>query len=185
MADLAAAVETQLRNIEAATGKTIPALAAAVAERGPLSHSQIVAVLKAEYGLSYGNANALAHKVRELNAGGPPPPDTLLDAQYAGAKAGLRPIYERLVGIAASLGPDVQVVVQKTGVALRRRKQFAVVQASSAKRVELGLNLRSDPASPRVVPTTGMCSHKTDLNSLPDVDEDVVGWLRTAYDQAG
>src|SRR5688572_9080700 len=52
MADLAAATETQLRNIEATTGMTIAALAAAVATRGPLPHGQIVTLLKAEYGLS-------------------------------------------------------------------------------------------------------------------------------------
>ena len=127
----------------------------------------------------------MAHKVRELNAGGPPPADALLDAQYAGAKAAFRPIYERLREVSKGFGSDVQIVVQKTGVALRRKKQFGVVNAPSGGRIQLGLNLASTPDDPRIVATTGMCNHKVDLPNLDAVDDDVVGWLRLAYEQAG
>jgi hypothetical protein len=186
MADLAAAKANQLHNIEQATGRTVADFAAAVAERGIDGHAKILAFLKAEYGLSHGNANALALRIRELAAGGPPPEDALLEAQYAGPKAALRPVYERLRAVAAGLGPDVEVVVQKTGVALRRRKQFGLAQAPSAKRVALGLNLASAPAGERVVPTPGaMCGYRVDLADEAAVDADVVAWLRSAYEQAG
>jgi hypothetical protein len=186
MPDPAAAAETQLRNIEAATGMSVAAFAAAVAERGIEGHAKILAFLKAEYGLSYGNANAVAHKVRELAAGGPASSAVLLDAQYTGAKAALRPVYERLAGIAAGLGPDVEVLVQKTGVAFRRRKQFAVVQAPSAKRVQLGLNLGAAPDDERVIPTPGaMCAYRVDLPDAQSVDADVAAWLREGYELAG
>lgn len=186
MPDPVAATETQLRNIEAATGMSVAAFAAAVAERGIVGHAQIIAFLKAEYGLSYGNANAVASKVRELAAGGPASSDDLLGAQYSGAKATLRPVYERLAGIAVSLGPDVEVLVQKTGVAFRRRKQFAVVQVPSAKRVQLGLNLDAAPDDPRVVATPGaMCAYRVDLPDANSVDPDVTRWLREGYERAG
>jgi hypothetical protein len=186
MPDPAAATETQLHNIEAATGMSMAAFAAVVADRGIDGHAKIIAFLKAEYGLSYGNANAVAFKVRELAAGGPASSDALLDAQYAGAKAALRPIFERLASIAAGLGPDVEIVVQKTGVALRRRKQFAVVQVPSAKRVQLGLNLDGPPDDPRVVATPGaMCAFRIDLPDVQSVDADVARWLREGYEWAG
>jgi len=185
MADPSAATSTQLRNIEAVTGMTIPAFAAAVAERGVQGHAQIIAFLKAQYGLTYGNANAVALKVRELSAGGPAPSDALLDAQYEGAKSSLRPVYEQLARIAASLGPDVQILVQKTGVAFRRRKHFALVQAPSAKRVHLGLNLSATPDDPRVVPAAGMCNHRVDFEGLESINGDVVKWLTRAYQEAG
>lgn len=186
MPDPAAASATQLRNIEAATGMSVDAFAAAVAGRGIEGHARIIEFLKTEYGLSYGNANAVAHKVRELAAGGPASADALLDDQYAGSKAALRPICERLVGIASGLGSDVEVVVQKTGVALRRRRQFGVVQVPSARRVQLGLNLGAAPDDPRVVATPGaMCAFRVDLPDADSVDEDVARWLREAYDRAG
>jgi hypothetical protein len=186
MPDPTAATATQLRNIEAATGMSVAAFASAVAERGIVGHAQIVAFLKTEYGLSHGNANAVALKVRDLAAGGRASSDALLDAQYSGAKAALRPLYERLASIAAELGPDVEILVQKTGVAFRRRKQFAVVQAASAKRVQLGLNLGAAPDDPRVVATPGaMCAFRVDLPDAQSVDADVARWLREGYERAG
>ena len=186
MPDPAAQTSTQLRNIEAATGRTIADFAAELAAAGVEGHARIVAFLKERHGLSYGNANAVALKVRELAAGGPPADDALLDAQYAGPKAALRPVYDRLVAVAAGLGPDVQVVVQKTAVALRRKKQLGVIQAASAKRIQLGINLPETPADARVVPTPGMmCNHRVDLADEAAVDDAVSGWLRLAYDCAG
>lgn len=185
MTDPAAATETQLRNITASTGKTVDDFAAALAPYGPLPHGKLVAVLKSDFGLTHGNANLIATKVRERAAGGPAPADDLLSAQYAGAKAGLLPIHDRLVEAARGFGADVAVVTQKTAVSLRRKKQFGVVQAASAKRVQLGLNLASTPPDPRVIETTGMCSHRVDLDSVDAVDTDVLAWLRAAYDEAG
>jgi len=186
MPDLAAAKASQLRNIEQASGKTVADFAAAVAAHGIDSHARIVAFLRAEYGLSYGNANAVALRVREVAAGGPAPDDALLDAQYSGPKAVLRPVYEQLRDLATGLGPDVEVLVQKTGVALRRRRQFGLVQAASAKRVTLGLNLPDDPANPRVFATPGaMCAYRVDLADVSAVDEEVAAWLAAAYERAG
>lgn len=185
MTDPAAATETQLRNITAATGRTVDDFATALAPYGPLPHGKLVAVLRSDFGLTHGNANLIATKVREHAAGGPAAGDDLLAAQYAGAKAGLRPIHDRLVAMARGFGPDVSVIVQKTAVSLRRKKQFGVIQAASAKRVQLGLNLSVTPVDPRIVPTSGMCSHRVDLASAEAVDADVVAWLRAAYDEAG
>jgi hypothetical protein len=186
MPDPVAATETQLRNIEAATGMSVAAFAAAVAERGIEGHAKILAFLKTEYGLSHGNANAVALRVRERAAGGPASPDALLDAQYAGSKAALRPVYERLASIAAGLGPDVEILVQKTGVAFRRQRQFAVVQAASATRVALGLNLGGAPGDPRVIATPGaMCAFRVDLSDEASVDAAVASWLAEAHARAG
>ena len=109
----------------------------------------------------------------------------LLEAQYAGGQAHLRPIYESLASVAASQGHDVERVVQKTGVSFRRRKQFALVQAPSSKRVQLGLNLPSTPDGGRVLEVSGMCTHRVDLTSPVDVDDDVRDWIAEADAAAG
>ena len=184
MTDPAAQTSNQLRNIEAATGRTMTDFAADVAAPGVQGHARIVAFLKERDGLSYGNANAVA-----LAAGGPPPSDALLDAQYAGAKAVLRPLSDQVVAMAQALGPDVQVVIQKTAVALRRKKQLGVVQAASAKRLQLGLNLSAEVAAAagsRVTATPGaMFSHRVDIAGPQDLDEALATLLRHAYDRAG
>ncbi|HSK22751.1 MAG TPA: DUF4287 domain-containing protein [Egicoccus sp.] len=178
-------VATQLANIERDHGLTPTRVAELVRDRGLEKHGQIIALLKAEHGMGHGNANLLATKARELLAGGPARSDDLLAAQYAGAKVHLRAIHDRLVELARSLGDDVEVVVQKTGVSLRRRKQFAVLRPVSSKRAELGLNLPGTPADARIEEASGMCSHRLYLHDATEVDTAVAGWLRQAYDRAG
>lgn len=193
---------TQLRNIEAATGLTLAEFAADVAAAGVEGHARIVAFLKERHGLGHGNANLIATRVRELAAGGPAPEVDLLAAQYAGAKGAMRPTCDALIAAAKALGPDVTVVIQKTAVALRRRKQLGVIAAASSSRIALGLNLPADAAAAaaagavagggvaaagaRVVPTPGaMCSHRVDVAGPADVDEELAALLRLAYERAG
>lgn len=185
MPDPEAQVATQWRNIEAATGLTLDGFTERIRAAGLERHGEMIAFLKSELGLTHGNANLVAAQVREALAGGPPESGTLLDAQYAGPRAALRPVYEHLAEVAEALGPDVRRVIQKTGVSFRRARQFALVQAPSAKRVTLGLNLDSTPDDPRVVAVSGMCSHQVALTDPAAVDDAVIAWLRMAYERAG
>lgn len=185
MADPKAQAATQIRNIEQATGKTVSQFTALVSKTDLEKHGQIVAYLKSEHGLTHGNANLLAHLVREELAGGPPQDDALLDAQYEGGKAKLRPLYEQLATIAEELGADVEKVIQKTGVSFRRKKQFVLLQAPSAKRVQIGLNLPVTPDDPRVKEVSGMCSHRVDITDEAEIDDQVAGWILASYDSAG
>ena len=177
--------ETQLRRIEEALSKTAAEVADEVGRQGIERHSEVVAFLKATHGLTHGNANLLAQVVRERLAGGPQTPEDMLAAQYSGRKEALLPAYHALSAVAESLGPDVMTVVQKTGVSFRRKKQFALIQAPSAKGVRLGLNLDATPDDPRIVATSGMCTHSVDLASPDEVDSDIAAWIRAAYDRAG
>ena len=178
-------VATQLTNIERNSGLTPATVVELIRAEGLEKHGQIVSMLKTQHGLGHGNANLLSVKARELLDGGPVPDDARLDAQYTGAKAHLRAVHDELVAIARTLGDDVEVVVQKTAVSLRRRKQFAVVKPASSKRIELGLILPETPADERVLETTGMCSHRVDVSGTDDIDDAVTGWLRAAYDASG
>ena len=190
MPDPTAATATQLRNIEAAMGLTMAELAAAVASHGIDGHARTVRVPQGRVRpLARERERRRAEGPRLLAVGGPATADTLLDAQYAGPKAALRPEIERLRTVALDLVPsfsDVEVVVQNTGVAFRRRRQFGVAQAASAKRIQLGINLDATPDDPRVQATPGaMCSHRIDLPDLDSVDADVTRWLTEAYERAG
>lgn len=184
-ADPKAQAEAQLKRVEESIDKTATDVASEVGRVGIERHTEIIAFLKSTYGLTHGNANLLAHAVRERLAGGPATSDELLTAQYGGPKAALLPVYDKLSAVAEGLGTDVLKVVQKTGVSFRRKKQFMLVQAASAKRLRLGLNLDATPDDPRIVESGGMCTHTVDVTSRDAVDSDVEAWIRAAYDRAG
>ena len=164
---------------------TVADFVAAIAQTRLEKHGEIVKHLKSNHGLTHGNANLIAHKVRETLAGGPVSDAELLNAQYSGRKSSLRPIYERLAEFALALGPDVEQVIQKTGVSFRRSRQFALVQAPSSTRVQLGLNLNETPVDARISEAKGMCSHRIDLTDLDEIDDTITGWVASAYEQAG
>jgi hypothetical protein len=53
--------------------------------------------------------------------------------------------------------------------------------------VEVGLNMKGVPATPRLlaVPSGGMCQYKVRLADAGEVDEELVSWVRRAYEAAG
>ena len=54
------ATETQLKNIQARTGKTLDELFARIRESGLTRHGEIREMLKGDLGMGHGDANALA-----------------------------------------------------------------------------------------------------------------------------
>lgn len=168
------------QNLEAKTGHSMPEWFAIVSATGLEKHTEIMNFLKTEHGISHGFANgiALQYRSRDQSTDG----DDLVDAQYAGPKAVLRPILDRLLAEVVAFGEDVEVAPKRTGVSLRRRQQFAVIEAPSTKRVQLGIQLREHPTGGRLVGTPGMmCSHRVDVTSVDEIDDELVGWLREAY----
>jgi hypothetical protein len=195
MADPQAATLTQLRHIQARTGKTIAELLAAVAASGRVKHGERRAWLMEQFALGYGDANTVAFFVDkplpDLSGAAPAAPAVApagdpLDALYTGAKAHLRPLHDKVMQAVATLGP-CELAPKKTYVSLRRRKQFAMLGPATRDRVELGLNVKDLPPHPRLkaMPPGGMCQYTLRLDTADEVDETLIGWLRAAYEAAG
>ena len=85
-----------IANLEANTDKPIEEWIAIARGSKLTKHKEILNYLKSEYGLSYGYANLIATKARQPEGASPPTGNDLIDAQYAGAKADLRPIYDAI-----------------------------------------------------------------------------------------
>ena len=53
--------------------------------------------------------------------------------------------------------------------------------------IELGLNARGLPASARlkVLPPGGMCQYTVRLSASSEIDAELMGWVRSAYEAAG
>lgn len=183
--DVEQARASQLRNIAEATGTPLEEWYVRIeGQRADgMKHGQLVSWLKSEHGLTHGNANALVHAAAAAGSTDAAPAD-LVAEQYSGGKADMRPVYDRLVEVAQGLGGDVEVAPKKTSVSLRRSKQFAVLTPASRTRIDVGLNLGDAPADGRVEQTSGMCTHRVRVASVTEIDAELEGLLRAAYDRA-
>jgi Domain of unknown function (DUF5655)/Domain of unknown function (DUF4287) len=189
MTDVDKAVATQIANIEKRTGKSLPELTAIVKSSGLSRHGEMVAMLKNTLGMGHGDANTLVHFA--LKSDGQSAAQGLSEGQvlaglYTGPKAALRPIHDKLLGAMQKFG-DFEQAPKKTYVSYRRKKQFAMIGPATNTRVEVGLNVKGLKATDRLqeLPAGQMCNYKVKLNDASEVDAELIGWIKTAYDAAG
>ena len=182
MATLDDALQTQIRNIEQSTGRSMADWTALVNASGKTRHGEIVVWLKSEHGMSHGTANRVA--LTALRDPAAPEGDALVDAIYAGPKAALRSFHDEVVAFAQGLGDDIELAPKQAYVALRRSKQFGTVGPASGGRLEIGLNLKGVEPNGRLEASTGMCTHRVRLFGPQELNDDVRGWLREAYERA-
>ncbi|MBT5902520.1 MAG: DUF4287 domain-containing protein [Opitutaceae bacterium] len=179
---------TMISNLEKNTGATLSSWLDRARAADTDKHGQIVKYLKTDHGLTHGFANLVAHKLKEQAAGGPAACDDLVANQYTGKKSALRPIYDALAKAVKSFGGDVEFAPKKAYVSVRRKKQFGLIQPSTATRVDVGINLKGREPTGRLESSgsfNAMVSHRVRLAAVGDVDAELVGWLRDAYDSAG
>jgi hypothetical protein len=178
---------TQLRNIEAKTGQSLTALRAAVQASGRVKHSEVRAWLIETYGLGYGDANGLAaSRLGDPHTGAAASADDALAEIYTGKKAHLRAVHDAIIAVLDELG-DFEIAPKKGYVALRRKKQFAMLGPKTADRAELGINLKAQVASNRVLAQKpgGMCQYTVALADPKDLDAEVIAVLTAAFEAAG
>lgn len=191
MSDVDKAFATQLKNIQAKTGKSLDELYALLHRSALTTHGAIRDFLKRELGLGHGDANTLATFFLKSAASPTPPPapapaGDILATLYRGAKAPLRPLHDALMAAISDFGP-FELAPKKDYVSLRRKKQFAMIGPATQTRVEVGLNMKDIPPTDRLIalPAGGMCQYKIMVTQLSDVDAELLGWIRHAYDRSG
>jgi hypothetical protein len=180
------ALATMIANYEKNTGKPFEAWVEIARKAKLAKHGEIVKLLKEKHGMGHGYANLVAMTALQGDSPAPAGED-LVAAQYAGKKAGLRPAYDKLAAAVEKFGKDVELAPKKTYVSLRRAKQFALVQPSTADRLDVGINLKGIAAKGRLEASgsfNAMVSHRVRVAGEKDVDAELLGWLRAAYDQA-
>jgi len=184
MADPQTAIANQLRNIEVKTGKSFAQLCNLIDDSGLTKVGEQRAMLMDKLHLGYGDANMLALRAKQAAMPAAAEADPL-DAIYLGAKAPLRKLHERLHAEISKLGA-FETAPKKAYVSLRRKKQFAMLGPSTKDQVELGLNVKSLPASTRLkaLPPGGMCQYTVRLSELSEIDAELMKWVRAAYDAA-
>ena len=192
MATVAEAQQSQLRNIEQATGRSIDDWVEVIRASGRQRHGEIVPWLKTEYGLSHGTAHRLAlvsidRWAGTSAAGGAAPSATLEDTLYPENRRHLLPLHEALMAEVQALGADIELAPKKGYVSVRRRKQFAMLQPA-AKHIDLGLILADAPAEARLesaASLNALFTNRVRVRSTDDIDAELRSWLREAYEAAG
>jgi predicted transport protein len=147
-------------------------------------HGEICTMLKKDHGLGHGFANLVAHTTRGSLVKADGAAEDPAPGQYEGAKAALRPIYDKLMGAIEAFGDDVELSPKKGYVSLRRNKQFATIHPSTATRVDIGLQLKGVAPKGRLEAAgswNGMVSHRVRIESIKEVDKELLGWLKQAY----
>lgn len=185
MADPQVEIANMIANLEAKTGKSLETWIAAVRASGHEKHKAVVDWLKAEHALGHGYANMVAHKTFASDAGSSED-DALMEAMFAGPKAAMRPVYDKVAAIIEEL-EGASFAPKKTYVSFRRAKQFGLAQPSTKDRLDLGLNLKGVEPSGRLEAAgsfNAMVSHRLRLASADEVDAEVEGWIRQAWEAA-
>jgi len=182
-AEMAAAM---MANMKEKTGKSLSQWLAITKKAKLEKHGQIVKMLKSDHGVTHGFANMIAHETLNAESGSDQQDDdSLVDAQYSGAKEGLRPIYEAIVGVVKKFGSDVEIAPKKSYVSLRRKKQFGLIQPSTKTRVDVGINLRDTKPTGRLEASgsfNAMVSHRVKIEHKNEVNAELQKWLKEAYD---
>lgn len=171
-------------NMKEKTGKSLEEWKELLSVVGLEKHGQMVNHLKKEHGVTHGYANSIVHLYRDtlsVKPGG----DGLLEAQYAGPKADLKPIYDQLISEIQKFGDDIELAPKKAYMSLRRKKQFALIQPSTKTRIDVGLSLKGHEITDRLEKYNAMCSHRVRVTGAEDIDQELIDWLKAAYESAG
>jgi predicted transport protein len=181
------AYATQIANIEKNTGKELSEWIAIVNKSGFQKHGEFVSFLKEKHGFTHGNANMIVHYAKQSHAGAEENETDWIAEQYKG-RDNLKAWYDKIIGEVNQFGKDVELTPKKAYVSLRRKKQFAIIQPSTKTRLDIGLNIKGVAPSGNVEAAgnwNSMCTHRIKLEDEKAINNDLINWIKQAYEQAG
>jgi hypothetical protein len=175
------------------TGRSLSQWLALVRKSGPKTEKERREWLKQEHALGTNSAWWIAERAEGKGTETDDPDaylkaaEAYVDEMFAGGKALLRPLYDELLRIALATGPEAKACPCQTIVPLYRHHVFAQIKPTTRTRIDLGFALGSRKAEGRLIDTGGFAkkdriTHRIPIQSAADIDEEVRGWLRIAYD---
>jgi predicted transport protein len=178
--------QAYLDTIQAKTGKTPADFRKLAAKKGLTQYGEIMAWLKADYGLGHGHANVIAQLIVHHDEPKVTPDDRIAK-QFAGDKEKWRKPYDALLAKLNKFGPDVTVAPTDTYISLLRgSKKFGIVQIT-AERMDIGIKLKSVAPTDRFEAAgkwNAMVTHRVRITDPKQIDKDVIAWLKQAYEAA-
>lgn len=181
------AAQTMIDNLEKNTGKSLDEWVSIVQKGNFTKHGEILKFLKSEHGFTHGFANLVAHKTLKSDAGSASDSDDLIKKQYKG-KEHFLPLYEDLCAEIKAFGTDIEFSPKNAYVSVRRKKQFAMLIPATKTRFDIGINLKGQEPSGILeldTKSSGMVSHRMVINHEEQYSEELIDWLKKAYEAAG
>ena len=177
------------------TGRSLEEWLTLIKRLGPSTERERRDWLKTKHGLGTNSASWLA----ERSAGKgeeTSDPDAYLRAaekyvnqMFAGKKEHLRSLYDALLKLGLGAGKDVKACPCQTIVPLYRKHVFAQIKPTTQTRIDFGLALGDTKKTPkRLIDTGGFekkdrITHRFEITSLKDIDDELKRWLKVAYDR--
>jgi Domain of unknown function (DUF5655)/Domain of unknown function (DUF4287) len=188
-----ALVQKWIIDLPAKTGRSLDQWLELTKKSGPPSEKERREWLKNEHKLGTNAASWIAERLEGKDTEEDSPEAYLkiaaawAEAQYAGPRAALRPLYEQLLKLGFSMGKDVKACPCKTMVPLYRNHVFAQIKPSTNTRIDFGLALGNAKAPKRLINTGGYekkdrITHRIEVKSKADVDDELRKWLKKAYE---
>jgi hypothetical protein len=176
------------------TGRSLEEWLKLIKKDGPPTEQERREWLKAQYHLGTNTAWWLAERsVGKRDETGDPDryliaAENYVEKMFSGKKEHLRPIYDALLKLGLSMGKEAKACPCQTIVPLYRRHVFAQIKPTTQTRIDFGLALGNLKTPKRLIDTGGYAkkdriTHRFEIASLQDIDDEVKRWLRVAYDR--
>ncbi|SDS71283.1 protein of unknown function [Formosa sp. Hel1_31_208] len=175
-------LQTMISNMPEKTGKSLEQWISILKEKDFTKHSEGVNFLKQKHGVTHGFANTIVTLSKSQNDA----PEDLVTNQYKGKEL-LFPMYEKLLAAIHTLGNDITITPKKSSVSVIRKRQFVLIKPATKTRIDLGLKLPEKSITDRLGssgPFGTMCTHRVQITSINDIDEELIDWMKEAYDRA-
>lgn len=180
--------EAVVRNLKDRTGKSLEQWVRVAKSSRTTDPKELRSWLKSEHGLGGTTCMVITNATLSKPGDKPPSESELLDGQFKGDGAALRPVYDRLVRVVKKLGKDVNIGIRKTQTTFARGHTFAIAKAPTRTRIDLGLRLPGVKPTKRLEATTAFsdnATHCVKLTTPSDVDDRLKKWLEDAYAARG
>lgn len=188
-----AMVEKWIKDMPAKTGRSLEEWLELTRKSGPPTEKERREWLKKEHKLGTNSAGWIAGRLEGKGLEEDSPEAYLkqaeewVEAQYAGPRAALRPLYEQLLKLGLSVGKGAKACPCKTMVPLYRDHVFAQIKPSTNTRIDFGLALGNTKAPKRLINTGGYekkdrITHRIEVKSKADIDDELKKWLKKAWE---
>jgi len=186
-------VENWIETLKVKTGRSLDEWLKFIKKEGPKVETACRDWLKTTFELGANTAWWLAERAagkgndEDTPAGYLKAAPRYVDEMFAGPRAALRPLYDKLLALGLGIGKEAKACPCKTMVPLYRNHVFAQIKPATNKRIDMGFALGAMKARGRLIDTGGFAkkdriTHRIPIETAADIDSEVKRWLKTAYD---